>query len=85
MGTYNRGSILSSSCSRAPVKVHGELVSCECGRMYTLRAIDTCGELYLFDRQNPVHLVEADVAGNQERVGCCKRLQPRVSARVACE
>jgi hypothetical protein len=85
MGTYDRGSILSSSCSRAPAKVHGELVACDCGRMYTWRAIHTRGELYLFDRQNPVHFVEADVAGNQERVGRFKRPQPRVSARVACE
>ena len=51
----------------------------------TLGEKKTCGELYLFDRQNPVHFVEADVAGNQERVGCFKRPQPRVSARVACE
>jgi hypothetical protein len=85
MGTYNRGYILYSSCSRAPSKVHGELVARDCGRMYTWRAIDTCGELYLFDRENPVHFVEADVAGNQERVGCFKRPQPRVTAHVACE
>ena len=83
MGTYGRGSVLSSCCSRAPAK--GELVACDCGRRYTWREIYTCGELYLFDRQNPVHFVEVDVAGNQERVGCFKRPQPRVSARVACE
>ena len=83
MGNYGRGSLLSSSCSRAPAQ--GELVACDCGRMYTWREIYTCGELYLFDRQNLVHFVEADVAGNQERVGCFKRLQPRVFARVACE
>jgi hypothetical protein len=31
--------------------------------MYTLRAIDTCGELYLFDRKNPVHLVRQMLQG----------------------
>ena len=50
MGTYDRGCILHASCSRAPSKVHGELVACYSGRLYGEQSILVESCICLIDR-----------------------------------
>jgi hypothetical protein len=50
MGTYDRGCILHASCSRAPSKVHGELVACYSGRLYGEQSILVESCICLVDR-----------------------------------